>query len=166
MQIPFASILITFFLLLGEFKGTFAAPALTADQTAALAAHNSARAAKKVPALAWDATLASAAQTYAEKLAKTGTFAHSGVAGENLFWESPAGKTPLTDATKAWLAEAPNYHNEVIPQGSFAQYGHYTQCMWKSTTKVGLGSAKDSKGAAYVVGRYSPPGNYVGQRPY
>jgi hypothetical protein len=33
------------------------------------------------------------------------------------------------------------------------------QCMWKSTTKIGMAMATDSKGGVYVVGRYSPPGN-------
>lgn len=40
------------------------------------------------------------------------------------------------------------------------------QCMWKSTTRVGMGLAKDAKGGVYVVGRYSPPGNVTGQKPY
>jgi hypothetical protein len=40
------------------------------------------------------------------------------------------------------------------------------QCMWHSTTNVGMGIAKDSKGNVYVVGRYSPPGNWSGQKPY
>lgn len=38
--------------------------------------------------------------------------------------------------------------------------------MWKSTTHVGMAAATDSKGGVYVVGRYSPPGNWTGQKPY
>jgi hypothetical protein len=38
--------------------------------------------------------------------------------------------------------------------------------MWKSTTKLGMGSAKGSNGVTYVVGRYSPPGNWTGQKPF
>jgi hypothetical protein len=38
--------------------------------------------------------------------------------------------------------------------------------MWHSTTKVGMAAATDSKGGVYVVGRYSPEGNIVGQKPY
>ncbi|TPX13057.1 uncharacterized protein E0L32_006483 [Thyridium curvatum] len=143
------------------------ARALTSDQQMALNVHNSARSSRRVPALQWDASLASAAQSYANTLASTGQFKHSGVGGENLFYER--GGTypqPLLDASKAWIAEKPNYHNEVIPQGNFEAYGHYTQCVWKGTTKVGIASAKGANGAVYVVARYSPAGNIVGQRPY
>lgn len=84
------------------------------------------------------------------------------------------------------MAEAPNYHNEIIPQGNFASYGHYStffstyclifeerstndnlaQCMWKTTTRIGMANATAANGGVYTVGRYSPPGNYVGNRPY
>jgi hypothetical protein len=40
------------------------------------------------------------------------------------------------------------------------------QCLWKSTGRLGMGSAKDSRGWTYVVGRYSGPGNWSGQKPY
>lgn len=83
--------------------------------------------------------------------------------------------------------EKKNYNGQVIPQGDFGKYGHYSkiypnlyrntsqmliciailaQVMWKSTTKVGIASAKDGKGGWYTVARYSPPGNYVGQKPF
>ncbi|TPX12382.1 uncharacterized protein E0L32_007029 [Thyridium curvatum] len=140
---------------------------LTTDQQNALAIHNSARAAKSLPALQWDAGLQSAAQSYANTMASTGAFKHSGVGGENLFYER-GGRypNPLQDGARAFVNEAPNYHNEAIPQGNFEAYGHYTQVMWNSTTKVGMASATGSNGAVYVVARYSPPGNVVGQRPY
>lgn len=38
-----------------------------------------------------------------------------------------SGDASLTDATRAWLNEAPNYHGENIPDGDFGSYGHYTQ---------------------------------------
>lgn len=31
--------------------------------------------------------------------------------------------------------------------------------MWKSTTKVGMGAYKDSKGGIWVVARYAAAGN-------
>lgn len=88
------------------------------------------------------------------------------------------------------MDEAKNYHGEPIGQGNFASYGHYSkssrstlrscpagrgtlanrvhaaQCMWKSTKKLGMASAKSAKGGTYIVGRYSPPGNWSGQKPY
>lgn len=41
-----------------------------------------------------------------------------------------SGSASLTDATRAWLNEKPNYHGENIPDGDFAKYGHYTQVQW------------------------------------
>jgi hypothetical protein len=37
--------------------------------------------------------------------------------------------------------------------------------IWSGTTCVGMGLAVSSSGTTYVVARYSPPGNYVGQSP-
>ncbi|EOO01114.1 putative scp-like extracellular protein [Phaeoacremonium minimum UCRPA7] len=139
--------------------------ALTADQTGGLTMQNNGRATGKIRALAWDATLASQATAYAQQLGSLQRLQHSGVGGENLFYES-AGTKPYTDAAVAWMKEAPYYHHEAIPQGAFSSYGHYTQCMWNTTTKVGMGAYKDSNGAWWVVARYSPPGNYVGKKPF
>ena len=40
------------------------------------------------------------------------------------------------------------------------------QCIWPTTTKVALAAAKASNGATYIVGRYTPPGNWMGQNAY
>lgn len=37
--------------------------------------------------------------------------------------------------------------------------------IWSTTTHVGMGCAVSPSGATYVIARYSPRGNYVGQRP-
>lgn len=37
--------------------------------------------------------------------------------------------------------------------------------IWSGTTHLGMGLAVSSSGTTYVVARYSPPGNYVGQSP-
>lgn len=37
--------------------------------------------------------------------------------------------------------------------------------IWSGTTHVGMGLAVSPSGTTYVVARYSPPGNYVGQSP-
>jgi hypothetical protein len=45
-------------------------------------------------------------------------------------------------------------------------YTPIAQAVWNTTTKIGIASASDSKGAWYTVARYSPPGNFVGKKPY
>ncbi|KAI0200932.1 CAP domain-containing protein [Astrocystis sublimbata] len=140
------------------------------DQQKALNAHNEKRKAKGLKPLAWDSKLAQNAEAYAKHLAQIGKLEHSSGdqrpnQGENLAWASGS-STPLIMAANMWLAEEKNYHGEPIGQGNFGSYGHYTQCMWRSTTKLGMGWAKDAKGGVYIVGRYSPPGNVTGQKPY
>ncbi|KAJ3530382.1 hypothetical protein NM208_g9351 [Fusarium decemcellulare] len=147
--------------------------ALTADQKEALRLHNVARAKVKNKALIWDTNLETAARAWAKKVAQKGKLEHSQSAtrpnqGENMAyaWSSGTYKSPMTAGTQGWLAEAKNYHGETIPQGNFSDYGHYTQCVWKTTTKIGIAAASDGKGGWYTVARYSPPGNYVNQKPY
>ncbi|OTB10774.1 hypothetical protein K445DRAFT_46475, partial [Daldinia sp. EC12] len=143
---------------------------LNPDQQKALDIHNDKRKGKGLQPLAWDNQLAQAAENYAKHLAQIGKTEHSNGdqrpnQGENL--ASVLGSdTPLTTSADMWVGEDKNYHDEPIGQGNFGSYGHYTQCMWKSTTKVGMGLAKDAKGSVYVVGRYSPPGNFIGEKPY
>lgn len=82
---------------------------------------------QKRPDLTWDDALTNDAKKYAQYLADNKKFEHSGVQGqgENLFMSS--GNASLLDASRAWLAEKPNYHGENIPDGNFGSYGHYTQ---------------------------------------
>ncbi|OIW31636.1 PR-1-like protein [Coniochaeta ligniaria NRRL 30616] len=148
---------------------------LSADQQQGLNIQNNGRKQKGLAALQWDDHLAQEAQKWANNLAKNiGHMQHSTSQerpnqGENLFWgmASPGPyKDPYTHAAQGWMNEAAKYHGEKIGEGNFAAYGHYTQCMWKSTTHVGMAAATDNKGGVYVVGRYSPPGNWTGQKPY
>ncbi|KAM5354884.1 hypothetical protein ACJ41O_001530 [Fusarium nematophilum] len=147
--------------------------ALTTDQKTSFNLHNDAREKKNVKALVWDRNLESQARTWAKRLAKYGQFKHSDPKtrpnqGENLAFVSSSEtiKDPITIGTKGWLAEIKYYRNEVIPKGKFSDYGHYTQCVWKGTTKVGIATASDGEGGWITVARYSPPGNVAGQKPY
>ncbi|KAK2074965.1 hypothetical protein P8C59_009131 [Phyllachora maydis] len=149
------------------------ARALTSDQQAGLDVQNNGRRAKKVQPLAWDATLSAHAQAWADHLAQMDSLTHSSGdqrpgEGENLAFFGGAGadSAPLSGAAHLWMAEARNYHGQPIPLGNFASYGHYTQCVWSATTKVGMAWTKNANGNVYVVGRYSVPGNMAGQTPY
>ncbi|KAJ4127962.1 hypothetical protein NW768_008245 [Fusarium equiseti] len=149
------------------------ARALTSDQTEALKLHNDARKKVKVSALKWDTKLEAEALAYAKKIAKAGKMKHSEGKdrpgqGENLAyaWASNGFKNPITAGTKGWLNEKKNYKGETIPKGNFSTYGHYTQAVWNKSTKIGIATAKDKKGAWYTVARYTAAGNVVGKKPY
>ncbi|VUC32815.1 unnamed protein product [Clonostachys rosea] len=140
---------------------------LTTDEQAALDAHNAARAEVGNPDLEWDTSLVADAQEWADHLASLGSLEHSSVSdqGECLF-QTYTGSTPYTDAVNAFVSEKSSYNGETIDSSNYLTFGHYTQVIWKSTTKVGMAKASGSDGSVYVVARYSPPGNYIGEKPY
>ncbi|KPM45259.1 hypothetical protein AK830_g1268 [Neonectria ditissima] len=140
---------------------------LTTDQQAALDAHNAARSAVGNPDLVWDATLASGAQEWATHLVSLGTLEHSGAdgLGENLYMQYGT-DSPYANAVAAFVEEKSSYNGETISESNYMTFGHYTQVIWKSTTKVGMAIASGTNGKTYVVARYSPPGNYIGEKPY
>ncbi|OHW90098.1 SCP-like extracellular protein [Colletotrichum incanum] len=145
---------------------------LTADQQRALDLHNKYRADVGNEALTWDDDLAKSAQVWANHLTTVGGLEHDknpGGQGENLALQSGGTNTFYSNAVQLWLDEKSLYDNKPIRvDGSpnYLNYGHYTQAIWKSTKKVGLALATDAKGTTYVVARYLPPGNYIGQMPY
>jgi uncharacterized protein YkwD len=147
----------------------------TAQQQDLLAKHNAARTAVGVGALTWDATLASDAQAWADHLGRdlNGKLEHAQGTGqgENLYWNSNAGTAPSA-AVDSWVAERPNYaaaanktdYNSTTNPAAKG-FGHWTQVVWKNTTKVGCGTATGAFGAVTAC-RYAPPGNFQGQLPY
>ncbi|KAK7429801.1 hypothetical protein QQZ08_003646 [Neonectria magnoliae] len=140
---------------------------LTADQQAALDAHNAARSAVGNPDLVWDAALASGAQEWATHLVSLGTLEHSSSEGlgENLYMQYGT-DNPYANAVAAFVEEKSSYNGETISETNYLTFGHYTQVIWKSTTKVGMAIASGTNGETYVVARYSPPGNYIGEKPF
>lgn len=146
---------------------------LSADQKKAFSLHNTARLKKHKVKLIWDNKLAADALVYAKQMAKSGKFAHSSASsrkgqGENLAYQWSTGKVtnPISQGTQRWINEEKYYKNQPIPKGDFAAYGHYTQIMWKKSTRVGIATASNGKGGWYSVARYSPAGNIGGQKPY
>jgi hypothetical protein len=41
--------------------------------------------------------------------------------------------------------------------------GHFSQVVWRNSTELGMGMARDRSGKVIVVANYNPPGNYIGQ---
>lgn len=57
----------------------------------------------------------------------------------------------------------PGAFPDVSRSGKWGDVGHYAQMIWKGTARVGC--AIHSGGAwDFLICRYSPPGNVVGQR--
>jgi len=121
--------------------------------------------------LEWDATLAQEATTWAEHLLETSTFVHeSGLSsGENLAWFSQSRAARCSEAAFLWYTEFNNYDNTTgLAIVSGEDIGHFTQMVWQSssTKKLGVGFAEKLSGGnvvTYIVARYSPAGNVVGQ---
>lgn len=82
--------------------------------------------------------------------------------GENLAWHSNAA-TSCADLVKMWYDEISMYD---FYKGAFSlETGHFTQLVWKSTTRVGCARSISSgpKGGVYLVCNYDPPGNFLGE---
>ena len=135
-------------------------------QKSALDAHNNYRAKHHVGKLVLNQELCDIAQKYAEELARTGNFAHSGNSfhddnmGENLFacyGMKITGKMMTDD----WYNEE-NQYNFNNP-GYISGTGHFTQIVWKGSKQVGFGYAQARDGYYYGVANYYPAGNFIGE---
>ncbi|CAK7896546.1 secreted protein Pry1p [[Candida] anglica] len=122
-----------------------------------LDAHNQKRALHDAPELSWDKDAYDYAQKYADNYDCSGVLTHShGPFGENL----AAGYHTGVDALDAWYDEGQSYN-----YAASNSYDHFTQVVWKSTTKLGC-AYKDCSSTGwgrYIICSYDPAGNVVGQ---
>lgn len=124
---------------------------------------NKYRAEHEAPALTWDDSLADEGQSWADGC----DFKHSTMGnGENLY--ASTGSFNGASAVTSWYNEIKDY-NFTNP-GFSGSTGHFTQLVWKSTTKVGCGLKLCSylqdagfNDAYFLVCEYSPPGNFQGE---
>ena len=146
---------------------------LTAEEMGTLLTqHNKARAEVGVGPLAWSKNLAVYAQSWADHLASTSCRMehrpHSGQwkqeHGENLLIGT-VGYHGVADAAQAWDRERSAYHGGVLTSSNWYASGHYTQMVWKNTSRLGCAKA-ECGGNVIVVCNYDPPGNVLGQKPY
>ncbi|KAM0426197.1 hypothetical protein ACHAPT_008547 [Fusarium lateritium] len=144
--------------------------------------HNIHRANHSAPDLVWDDTLAG----YAENIANGCVFEHdmhqgNGGYGQNLASWGATGdiddmqkKSAAGGITNQWYnSEMGNwafYGQENPPDGMDIQlYGHFTQVVWKDSTKVGCATVKCAAGTVlqypswYTVCNYNPQGNFGGR---
>ncbi|KAJ3747679.1 CAP domain-containing protein [Lentinula detonsa] len=127
---------------------------------ATLNSHNIARAQYGASPLTWNSNLYPGTQQWANAC----VFQHSGGNyGENLSAAAPQSIT-VQQGVDLWMTEASmyNYSNPTFSSST----GHFTQVVWKSTTSVACAIASCNflgNGTGYLVCRYDPPGNYLGQ---
>lgn len=136
-----------------------------------LTPHNAARSAVGVGPLAWNTTLATYARNYGStRLNRCTPLVHStGPYGENLYWGYNTAMPPSAkDAVASWVGEKKDYNYQTNSCNPGKVCGHYTQVVWKATTQVGCATltCNDQYKSSYIICSYSPPGNYVGQKPY
>ena len=136
-----------------------------------IAIHNRARAEVGAPAMAWDPELARQSAPYAAILARRGRLAHSEAKdrpgqGENL-WLGTRGAYAIEEMAGGWVDEKRMFRAGIFPQvsgtGRWSDVAHYTQIIWRATTRVGCAIHKGKEWDVLVC-RYAPAGNVVGQR--
>jgi hypothetical protein len=132
--------------------------------------HNVHRAKHCAPAVVWDDEVAASAQAWADQC----TFSHDdparGELGENL-----AAGTTLTESPErpvdSWYSEVKAY--DFAAPGFSLNTGHFTQLVWKATTKIGCAvktcpassifpDGGEGDALLYVC-RYAPIGNLAGE---
>lgn len=127
-----------------------------------LSIHNQARAQVGVPPVTWSDGMAEYAQRWADKLAKENRFDHrqNSPYGENLAIARTA-----RDAAGMWYGEKNRYNGQTMDGRNFMTFGHYTQMVWRNSTRIGCGKATVN-GRTIWVCNYDPPGNMIGSKPY
>jgi pathogenesis-related protein 1 len=156
---------------------------LCSDESAWLVPMNASRAAVGVPPLVCDPIAAQVALNYANMC----TYAHNanrntdyaalggaaGGVGENIAAGSPT--EAIATAIASWINEESSYDYATNACAAGQMCGHYTQVVWKTTTAVGCAHVSCTMPNAALGGAprwdfsvcdYSPPGNYIGQKPY
>jgi uncharacterized protein YkwD len=151
---------------------------LTRFQRDGLKRHNYYRKHHQVGPMYLTAKLNEYSQKYAETLAEINEMEHStndqlykiygDWTGENLYtyWTSISNLT-LTgaDAVDSWYKEIFDYDFKKCDTKNGKAIGHFTQLVWKGSTQLGIGVAKNKKNNVYVVANYHKGGNVVGNYP-
>ena len=133
-------------------------------------AHNRLRAERGVGPMAWSKKIAAYAQRWADRLAaRRCKLVHrrSDRYGENLaYWGgSGALQHSVARAVSQWETEKKVWNRSRIFSRASMPAGHYTQVIWRGSTRVGCGRAVCGDGVV-VVCNYHPTGNVLGKPIY
>jgi len=160
--------------------GTPAESPPTSEAQTWLDAHNAVRRQPQppppspLPPLTWASDAAAVAQAWADRC----VYAHNpghGARGENIAADAPPGALNPSSVVAAWAKEVSDYDYASNTCAAGKDCGHYTQIVWRGTTRVGCAhrvcTTNSPFGSQYPswdfwVCDYEPPGNIVGQRPY
>ena len=134
--------------------------------------HNTLRNIHSAPPLTKDTDIAKLAQNTADickaslKLGHSGTSYNGQWMGQNLY--ASGGIVPKgADVTNLWYLENNNYDYATGEAKNNAVVGHFTQLVWKSSTKIGCAVAqgyfKGFDTGYYICCNYFPGGNILGQ---
>ncbi|CAO2815860.1 unnamed protein product [Amaranthus hypochondriacus] len=129
-------------------------------------AHNQARAADGVGNIAWNETVAAYAENYANQRAADCALIHSDTNG--LYGENIGVGPELTGigAVEMWVKEKANYDYDSNTCADNEMCGHYTQVVWSNSLGLGCARVQCNNGNFFVTCNYSPPGNYIGEKPF
>ncbi len=137
--------------------------------------------------LSYSIELETAAQTYADKLAKNGKQEHDpsnkiNGYGENIFAHSANKNIALETAMRQWYDNEKKIYtyetNECntsrvsLRNDADATCGHYTQVAWQNTKEVGCATTTYTNltssyfGGAVYICKYTKAGNVVNEKPY
>jgi len=128
--------------------------------------HNLKRPLHSAGPLTWSEECAEHARKWVQHLVEIDTLAHDNESGmgENCGYFQSSNVSSKSDSEWAinvsnmWYGEIEKY--DFDKSGYQSQTGHFTQMIWKSTTKMGCAIAK--KGTkVYIVANYYPPGNFM-----
>ncbi|XP_029164845.1 uncharacterized protein LOC114936041 isoform X1 [Nylanderia fulva] len=127
--------------------------------------HNFYRSRHGAPPLRLSKQLCKTSQDWANILAARGRLEHRANIdyGENLYciWSSNpktivGGEEPVNE----WYAEETQHQYGKEP--TTLKTGHFTQVIWRDSTELGVGMARNRNGEVYVVCNYNPAGNFLG----
>ncbi|KAI3412972.1 SCP domain-containing protein, partial [Psidium guajava] len=151
---------------INEPTGATGLPSVAAPASEFVQAHNKVRLGLGQPPLRWDKNLAKYSRRFASRRATDCKMIHSyGPYGENIFWGAQAAWSP-SQIVDSWVSENQFYdptHNSCA-EGQMC--GHYTQVVWRDSTRVGCAWVSCLNGGMYAICSYDPPGNYVNESPF